>query len=88
MSDLHKAMRELELAANDILQLKTDKMDLAASLAAVQEENTRLKADIEKFWFHVEHAYDIEPREYFEKEARTNGFDSPLAQAAHHISMR
>jgi hypothetical protein len=47
-----------------------------------------LEADIDKFWSMLHNAWDIEPREYFEKEARENGFDSPLAMAAHYMWKR
>lgn len=57
-------------------------------LAAVEQEKAQLQKDIDQFWQYVEHGWDIEPRAYFEKEARTNGFGSPLAQAAHHVWKR
>lgn len=53
-----------------------------------QEEINRLKRDIDLFWQMVEGGWDIESRAYFERESRTNGFDSPLAQAAHHMWKR
>lgn len=71
----------------------TGRMSDAATY--LREELTRLRAaqqemeqDIKLFWDFVEMAWDIETREYFEKEARTNGFVSPLAQAAHHMWKR
>ena len=61
---------------------------LLSELQRVSAEKEQDKSDIDKFWQIVENGYDIEPRAYFEKEARTNGFDSPLAQAAHHMWKR
>lgn len=43
---------------------------------------------IEKFWYALWHSWDIEPREYFEREAPRNGFGSPLAMAVHHMWKR
>jgi hypothetical protein len=43
---------------------------------------------IEKFWFALEHSWDIEPRSYFEAEAPKNGFGSPLAMAVHYMWKR
>ncbi len=53
-----------------------------------EAEVRELKKQIDQFWQFVENAYSIEPRAYFEKEAPTNGFGSPLAQAAHHMWKR
>ena len=42
--------------------------------------------DVEAFWTAVERGWDnIEPREFFEREAPKNGFGSPLAMAVHHM---
>lgn len=61
---------------------------LKGELQTAREELATLRADIDKFWHYVENGWDIEPRDYFEKEAPTNGFGSPLAQAAHHVWKR
>lgn len=58
----------------------------ASALMAVTP--SQLQSDIDKFWFAVHNSWDIEPREYFEKEARKNGFDSPLAMAVHYMWKR
>jgi hypothetical protein len=56
---------------------------------AARAELAKLKSDIDRFWFYVEHAYDIEPRSYFEgNPPDASVFGSPLAQAAHHIWKR
>lgn len=44
--------------------------------------------EIEAFWQGVQRGWDIEPREYFEREAPKNGFKFPIAQALHHIWKR
>lgn len=46
------------------------------------------QSDIDKFWAMLDRCFAIEPREYFEKEARTNGFDSPLAMACFYMWKR
>jgi hypothetical protein len=47
-----------------------------------------LKRDIDLFWSFVDRGWSIEPRAYFELHARKNGFESPLAMAAHHMWKR
>lgn len=61
---------------------------IASELMAVTPSPSELQSDIDKFWFAVDNSWDIEPREYFEKEARKNGFDSPLAMAVHYMWKR
>ena len=51
-------------------------------------EVERLRAEIDAAWFMIEHGWDIEPREYFEREAPKNGFGYGLAQAVHHMGKR
>jgi hypothetical protein len=48
----------------------------------------RLKAEIDAAWQAIASGYDIEPREYFDREAPHNGFRYPLVQALHHIWKR
>jgi hypothetical protein len=48
----------------------------------------QLKNDYEAAWAMLLNCYDVEPREYFEREASINGFRSPLAQAIFHIHKR
>lgn len=43
---------------------------------------------IDRFWEMLENCWEIEPREYFEKEAPENGFGSPLAMAVHYMWKR
>lgn len=43
---------------------------------------------IEAAWEFIANAYDIEPREFFEREAPTNGFKHPLVMAIHYIWKR
>lgn len=43
---------------------------------------------IDKFWWVLERCWNIEPREYFEREAPKNGFGSPLAMAVHYMWKR
>ena len=47
-----------------------------------------LRAEIDAAWEYLRNGYDIEPREYFEKEAPRNGFKYALAMAMHHIWKR
>lgn len=47
-----------------------------------------VEADVEAFWLALERSWDIEPREYFEREAPKNGFGSPLAMAVHYMWKR
>jgi hypothetical protein len=49
--------------------------------ALMKHNNAIYKSDIDKFWAMLDRCFEMEPREYFEKEARLNGFDSPLAMA-------
>jgi len=43
---------------------------------------------INGFWRMLEQCWNIEPREYFEREAPRNGFVSPLAMAVHYMWKR
>jgi hypothetical protein len=61
---------------------------LRAAKDAAEQQLAALRKDIDRFWDYVENGWDIEPRAFFETESRDNGFDSPLAQAAHHIWKR
>lgn len=56
----------------------------------LKHENERLKSQIDEFWIALERSWNIEPREYFEKEiAGGIGFgDSPMAMAVHHMWKR
>jgi hypothetical protein len=45
-------------------------------------------AEIDATWEAIARGWDIEPREYFEYHAPTNGFRWPLAQAIHHLWKR
>lgn len=61
--------------------------------AQVPAWNTRVAPtaahpDIEAFWTALDRSWNIEPREYFEKEAPKNGFGSPLAMAVHYMWKR
>jgi hypothetical protein len=48
----------------------------------------RQREEIEGAWQMIENCYDVEPRDYFEREAKRNGFTFPLAQAIFHIHKR
>lgn len=52
------------------------------------ERNAVTQSDIDKFWSMLHNCFDLEPREYFETEARKNGFDSPLAMACFYMWKR
>lgn len=52
------------------------------------DELVRLRAEIDAAWFSILHGWDIEDREYFEREAPGNGFKYALAQAVHHMWKR
>jgi hypothetical protein len=54
----------------------------------VRAERYREAGDVEGFWQYVEAGWDIEPREFFEREARPMGFKGPLQMAAHHMWKR
>lgn len=56
-------------------------IELRTALAASQKE-------INAAWLAIHRSWDIEPREYFEKEAPKNGFNSPLAMAVHYMWKR
>lgn len=43
---------------------------------------------MEHFWTAVKRGWDIEPREYFEREAVPMGFRSPVEMAVHHMWKR
>lgn len=69
--------------------------DVEALTTKMQQQIDTLQAqviakdeEIAKFWSHVEHGWDIEPREFFEREAKKQGFGSALAMAAHHMWKR
>lgn len=47
-----------------------------------------LEAERDAAWTFIANSYDIEPHEYFEREAPKNGFTHPLVQAIHHIWKR
>jgi hypothetical protein len=47
-----------------------------------------LQANVDKFWKHLDRSYDIEPREYFEREAPATGDWSPIQMALHHVWKR
>lgn len=51
-------------------------------------EIKRLHAEIDAAWFGIKNGWDIENRAYFERESKTNGFGSALAQAVHHMWKR
>ena len=67
-----------------------DRTECADELAALLDSGREAQEDrdIDLFWQYVENGWDIESREFFEREARTNGFGSPLAMAAHHMWKR
>lgn len=83
----HKQEGE-RLHAKRVQELERLAINRVQEIAAYEQRVEELERDIDKFWHYVENAYDIEPRAYFEKEAPTNGFGSPLAQASHHIWKR
>src|SRR5437660_5355717 len=62
--------------------------DRITTALAAASQNSQLQSDVNKFWLALERSWDIEPREFFEKEARENGFDSPLAMAVHYMWKR
>lgn len=59
-----------------------------AKLKEVTAEAKKLQADVDGFWRMLHNAWDIEPREYFEKEAPTSGDWSPMAMAVHYMWKR
>ncbi len=62
--------------------------DSARQLAKVTARAEQAEQERDAAWQHIERAWDIEPRAYFEKEAPSNGFKWPLVQAIHHIWKR
>lgn len=61
----------------------------AATREAVQPPATPQEPDqIADFWREVERSYDIEPRAFFEREARPMGYSSAVAMAMHHMWKR
>lgn len=60
------------------------------SYVELEAEIKELKRQIDSFWFMVENLWDIEPREFFEKEIADGvGYgNSPLAMAAHYMYKR
>lgn len=57
--------------------------ELMAERDTLQRERDDLRRRVEEFWSAVDWCYDIEPREFFEKEAESRGFTSPVAMAVH-----
>src|SRR3990172_8385498 len=58
---------------------------LEAQVRGLTQERDALQEEHEALWKALERGYAIEPRAVFEREAPTNGFRWPLAQALHHI---
>ncbi len=77
MSDYFMTDRERELEAR------------RREREAVQPPATPQETDeVADFWREVERSYDIEPRAFFEKEAKLMGYSSAVAMAMHHMWKR
>ncbi len=58
-------------------------------LTLVQPPATPQEPDeIADFWREVERSYEIEPRAFFEREAKPMGYSSAVAMAVHHMWKR
>lgn len=65
-----------------------ERQEAESRLAQVEKERDSCRNEIDAAWLAIHHGWDIEPRSYFEREAPLNGFESPLAQAVHHMWKR
>lgn len=52
-------------------------------LVQTERERDDQRRQVEEFWRAVDWCYNIEPREFFEKEAESRGFTSAVAMAVH-----
>lgn len=78
---LQTCISERKVMSDDVHRLVEENQTLSAQLQQAQ-------SDIDQFWETLEQGWDIESRSYFEEQARKNGFDSPLAMAAHYMWKR
>lgn len=61
---------------------------IKAELLERDQQVETLTRERDAFWQMVECGWEIEPRDYFEKEAPAMGYGSPMAMAAHHMWKR
>jgi hypothetical protein len=82
------AQRCQEEAEKELTREHVERCDAEYRLQKAEARADALAAELDAAWKAIERGYEIEAREYFEREAPHNGFKYPLAQAIHHIWKR
>lgn len=71
-----------EIERDEIARLHRRIADIESELEAALSASAP-QPEIEHFWTALSRGWDIEPREYFEREAVKMGFKSPIEMAVH-----
>lgn len=77
--NLSSTMGKYELEESNAEFIAHARMDVPNLI----RENEELRAQVEHFWTAVAHGWDIESRDYFERQAVAMGFKSPVEMAVH-----